>query len=126
MKPLHECRVLIVDDHHDGLATLAMLLELMGAEVHSAASGPEGLRKAEQVRPDVVLLDLAMPGMDGYEVCQKIREQPWGREMILVALSGYGQEDDKRRSRESGFDHHLVKPVGASALQDLLSANCAA
>ena len=75
----------------------------------------------DKARPDVILLDIGMPKLNGYETCRRIREQPWGKNALLVALTGWGQDEDKRRSREAGFDHHMVKPVDPSALEKLLA-----
>ena len=110
-------RILVIDDSQDGALTLAMLLKLKGYDVHTRYSGQEGIAAAEQLRPDVVVLDLAMPVMDGYTACQLIREQTWGSDIVLIALSGYSQPADIYKSLTTGFDAHLVKPVD---LQDLL------
>jgi signal transduction histidine kinase/CheY-like chemotaxis protein len=115
-------RILIVDDNEDAAEMLAELLELTGNDLRKARDGVEAVEVASAFRPDVVLLDIGLPKMNGYEVAQKIREQPWGRDMVLVALTGWGQEEDRRRSREAGFDHHLVKPVEPEALLELLTA----
>jgi CheY-like chemotaxis protein/nitrogen-specific signal transduction histidine kinase len=114
-------RVLVVDDNQDAASSLGMLLGLLGSEVQTANDGRSALALVERYRPDVVLLDLGMPGMSGYEVAQRVRELPQFREVKLIALTGWGQEDDRRRTREAGFDHHLVKPVNLEALQVLLS-----
>jgi CheY-like chemotaxis protein len=114
-------RVLIADDNRDGAASLALLLTLTGNEAHTAHDGQEAVEKAAALRPDVILLDIGMPKLNGYDACRRIREQPWGRAVVLVAVTGWGQDEDKRRSREAGFDHHLVKPVDADALQELLA-----
>ena len=98
-----------------------MLLRLMGNEVRTAHDGLEAVEVAETFRPDVVLLDIGLPELNGYEVARRIREQPWGRDVVLVALTGWGQEEDRRRSQEAGFDHHLVKPVDLAALEKLLA-----
>ena len=116
-------RVLIVDDNADSAQSLAMLLELSGHETHTAGDGLEGLTLAEQARPDVVLLDIGLPRLNGYEVCRRIREQTWGRDIVIAALTGWGQEEDRQRSREAGFTAHLVKPVELSALMKLLAAD---
>ena len=117
-------RVLVVDDNVDGAESLATLLKLLGHEVHVAHDGPAALRATADVRPEVVFLDIGLPGMDGYEVARRIR-RPGRTEALLVALTGYGQEEDRRRSREAGFDHHLVKPVDPAVLEDLLAAAAA-
>jgi CheY-like chemotaxis protein len=115
------CRILVVDDNRDSADTLAMLLSIVGHEVHMAYDGVEAVESAATLRPEVVLLDLGLPKQNGYEACRRIREQPWGKEMIVVALTGLGQEEDRRKTREGGFDHHLVKPVDLEALQTLLT-----
>jgi PAS domain S-box-containing protein len=114
-------RILVVDDNRDAAESLAMMLHMMGNEVRTAHDGLEAVAAAEAFRPDVVLLDLGMPKLNGYAAARRIRQQPWGRDMALVALTGWGQDDDRRKSKEAGFDHHLVKPVEASALERLLA-----
>ncbi len=114
-------RILVVDDNLDALQSLAALLRVMGHEVAAAASGELALEVAEQTRPEVVLLDLGMPQLDGYEVARRLRSQPWGRGVVLVAVTGWGQDSDRRRSDEMGFDWHLVKPVALEQLTQLLA-----
>jgi CheY-like chemotaxis protein len=114
-------RVLVVDDNRDGAAALGLLLTIAGHEAHFAYDGIEAIEAAERVRPDVVLLDLGMPRLNGFEAAKKIREQEWGKEMTLVALTGWGQEDDRRKSKSAGFDHHMVKPLDYPTLAKLLS-----
>ena len=114
-------RVLIVDDNVDAAETLAMVLELDGHRVDVAHDGPRGLRLAEEARPEVVLLDIGLPKMNGYEVARHIRRQPWGAAMTLVAVTGWGQEDDKRRATEAGFDLHLTKPIAPEALRRMFA-----
>lgn len=104
-------RFLLVDDNADSVDTLEMLLTLLGHEVRSAYGGLTALAIGETFEPDVVLLDLGMPPPDGYETCRLIRERPWGRKALVIALTGWGQDADRRRTRQSGFDDHLVKPV---------------
>jgi PAS domain S-box-containing protein len=104
-------RILIVDDVKDSADSLAMVLQLMGHEVRTAYDGEEGVVAAERFRPEVVLLDLGMPKMNGYDTCRMIRKQPWSQGMLLIAVTGWGQEGDRRATREAGFDHHFVKPV---------------
>jgi CheY-like chemotaxis protein len=113
-------RVLVVDDNKDAAESLGMLLKLLGAEVHVAYSGPEALEALTSYKPAVVLLDIGMPGMDGHEVARRIRQQPEFRDVTLIALTGWGQDEDRRRSRTAGFDYHLIKPPDVSALQTLL------
>jgi len=116
-------RVLIVDDNHDGAESLAMLLEFSGHEVHKAHDGEEAVKAAERIRPDIVLLDIGLPIVNGYEACRRIRSEPWGTRMVLVALTGWGQEEDRERSREVGFDKHLVKPVDHDTLLALVASS---
>jgi len=113
-------RILVADDNSDALESLATLLELGGHEVYSAANGALALESAERHLPEVALLDIGMPKLDGYEVARRIRAQPWGRRITLVALTGWGQESDRRRSGEAGFDSHLVKPLDLDKLTALL------
>ncbi len=115
-------RILLADDNRDALETLARLLQLGGHEIHKAVDGVQALEAADRVRPDLVLLDIGMPGMDGYEVARRIRSQPWGRTATLVALSGWGQESDRKRSREAGFDSHCIKPLDPQRLSMLLAS----
>jgi CheY-like chemotaxis protein len=114
-------RVLIVDDNRDGADSLGMMLKLMGNNAVTAYDGQEGVEMAERFRPDVVLLDIGLPKLNGYETCRRIREQPWGKNIVLIAVTGWGQDEDRRRSQEAGFDHHLVKPVDPRALMRLLA-----
>ncbi len=113
-------RILVVDDNEDSALSLTMLLETTGSETRMAHDGVSALAAAETWRPDVVLLDLGLPRISGYDVCRRIREQPWGRELVIIALTGWGQAEDRRRSREAGFDGHLVKPVDYNELVKLL------
>jgi CheY-like chemotaxis protein len=114
-------RVLVVEDNADAADTLALLLELMGHEARTASDGAQALQVAPGFRPEVVLLDIGLPKMNGYEVCRRMREQPWGREAFIVALTGWGQADDLRQASEAGFDRHLVKPVEEGVLERLLA-----
>lgn len=114
-------RVLIVDDNADAAETLRLLMKSMGGkEVRTASSGPEALQAAAQLHPDIVLLDLSMPGMDGFEVARRMRAEPWGRTALLVALTGWGQEQHRRRSIEAGFDRHMTKPADVETLRAVL------
>ena len=99
-----------------------MLLQLGGHETHKAHDGLEAIEAAERLRPDAVLLDIGLPRLNGYEVCRRIRKEPWGKDMVLVALTGWGQEEDRQRSREAGFNAHMVKPVDHDALLKLLDS----
>jgi CheY-like chemotaxis protein len=114
-------RVLVVDDNHDAADSLGMLLEFLGAEVLVAHDGHAALAAIRSYQPAVVLLDLGMPGMNGLEVARRIREDPVSRDITLVALTGWGQREDRRRTTEAGFDYHLVKPADVGMLQSILS-----
>jgi PAS domain S-box-containing protein len=113
-QPLH--RILVVDDNRDSAQSLATLLQMLGNDVETAYDGVEALQTAEAWRPEVILLDIGMPRMNGYDACRAIRERPWGADVVVIALTGFGQDEDRRRSREAGFDGHLVKPVDDTAL----------
>jgi two-component system, chemotaxis family, CheB/CheR fusion protein len=115
-------RVLIVDDNAEAAEMLRLLMATIGSgEVQTAFSGVEALRVGAQLRPNVVLLDLAMPGMDGYEVARRMRDESWGRDALLVALTGYGQDQHRRRSKAAGFDRHMTKPADPAALRAVLN-----
>jgi CheY-like chemotaxis protein len=114
-------RILVVDDNADAAESLAALLAIDGNETHTAHDGVEAVQAAERLRPDVVLLDIGLPKLSGLEACRRIREQPWGKDMVLVALTGLGQDDDRVNSRAAGFDRHMVKPVDYPTLMRLLS-----
>ncbi len=114
-------RVLVVDDNPDVAESLGMVLRCWGHDVHLAHDGPEALTTARRLRPEVVLLDIGLPGMDGYEVARRLREDGAPEAMLLVAITGYGQEDYRRRSEEAGFQHHLVKPVDLTELNRLVA-----
>ncbi|HZV06522.1 MAG TPA: PAS domain S-box protein [Gemmataceae bacterium] len=114
-------RVLIVDDNVDAANSLAMVLRAMDHDVQTAHDGFAGLEAAAAFHPDLILLDIGMPRLNGYDVCRRIREQPWAQRVAIFALTGWGQEEDKRRSHESGFNGHLVKPVEPATLDKLLS-----
>ena len=113
-------RVLVVDDNKDSAQTLAMMLKIMGNDIRTAHDGLEAVEKAQEYLPNVILLDLGMPKLNGYDVCRRIREQTWGLNMVIIALTGWGQAEDRQRTKEAGFDHHLVKPVDVAKLKELL------
>lgn len=118
-----QMRILVVDDNEDIASTLSMLLEASGHTAFVATDGQKGVEMAEELRPDAVLLDIGMPKLNGYEACRAIRDSEWGKDMLLIALTGWGQEDDRRRTREAGFNAHLVKPVDLATLDRVLSEN---
>ena len=116
-------RVLIVDDNRDSAESMAWVLSRLGHEVSTAYDGEQAVQEAERWRPHAVLLDLGMPQVNGYDACRRIRSQPWGDAMCLVALTGWGQAQDRRRTEEAGFDHHLVKPVDPGELVKVLASS---
>ncbi len=121
IEPVQRRRILVVDDNRDAATSLAELLEVIGHETSIANDGLEAVQAAETFRPDVVLLDIGLPKLNGFEAARRIRQQPWGKAMLLVALTGWGQEEDRRKSSEAGFDAHLVKPADPFALTELLA-----
>lgn len=114
-------RILVADDNEDSAASMAMMLEILGNEVRTANDGIEAVEAAEGFKPDIILLDIGMPELNGYDACRRIREQPWGSNIVIAAMTGWGQEEDKRLSKEAGFDHHLVKPVKLESIENLLA-----
>ena len=120
--PAAPMRLLLADDNEDALWSMSRMLSMAGYDVQTAANGHEALQLAETFRPDAVVLDIGMPGLDGYAVARGIRASDWGRAMYLVAATGWGQLDDKQAAVQAGFDHHLVKPVSASDVQRVLDA----
>ncbi len=120
-EPTSRLRVLVVDDNKAAADTLAMVIEMLGNEVRTAYDGVQGVEAAEAFKPDVVLMDLGMPRMNGYEAANSIRMQHWGKHMVLVALTGWGQEEDRQRTQKAGFDHHLVKPAEPAELRSLFA-----
>jgi signal transduction histidine kinase len=118
-------RILIADDNPDSLESLALVLQLKGNEVRTASDGAKALAEAQAFHPDVVLLDIGMPQMNGYDACRRIRESDWGRGMLLIALTGWGQQEDRERSRAAGFDYHFVKPIDPDNLMRQLSKHAA-
>jgi CheY-like chemotaxis protein len=114
-------RILVVDDNHDAAESLAHLLRTLGHDVRSAYDATTALEAAHSFGPEVVVSDIGLPRMDGYELARRLREVSPLEELLLVAMSGYGQEEDLRRSREAGFDLHLVKPVDLERLQEFLA-----
>jgi DNA-binding response OmpR family regulator len=116
-------RILVVDDSPDSADSLAAVLALTGHEAHTAHDGEHAISQAEKLRPQVILLDIGLPRLNGYETCRWIREQEWGKGMVIIALTGWGQDEDRRLSTQAGFDGHLVKPVDHAALNRLLAAH---
>ncbi|MDQ3205213.1 MAG: PAS domain-containing protein [Pseudomonadota bacterium] len=114
-------RILVVDDNCDSARSLGVMLDLMGNQTHTAYDGVAAVEAAEAFRPDLILLDIGLPKLNGYDACRRIREQPWSKGMVIVALTGWGQDEDRRRSREAGFDHHLVKPLDIAEINRLLA-----
>lgn len=114
-------RILVVDDNHDSALSLAMVLTMMGHETRTAHDGESALAAAEEFHPEVVLIDIGLPKMNGYEVAQRIREKAWGTDMFLIAVTGWGQAEDRARSAEVGLNLHMVKPVEPTALQAVLA-----
>ncbi|MFD1145138.1 PAS domain S-box protein [Larkinella insperata] len=113
--------IIVVDDNADAALSLQLLLQLNGYQTHTRNSGRAGFEAAEKLRPAVMLLDINMPELDGYETCRLIRQQPWGNDLLIIALTGYGQPEDKQRTQKAGFDGHLVKPVDMETLTELLT-----
>jgi PAS domain S-box-containing protein len=118
------CKVLIVDDDEDTVTSLSIMLRILGHDVHSAGDGLQAIESVKSFQPDVVLLDISLPKLNGYEVARRIRQEPWGKDVKLVAMTGWGQEEDKRRSLQAGFDHHLTKPMEPAVLEALLKELC--
>jgi PAS domain S-box-containing protein len=114
-------RVLVVDDNVDGADALAVLLRMLGYEVRTAYDGPSAIETGRDFEPQVILMDIGMPGTDGLETCRAIRAQPWGEDTHIIAVTGWGQPEDRRKAAEAGFDHHLVKPVDPARLTQLLT-----
>lgn len=115
-------RILIVDDNRDSADSLAMLLGITGNKTYVAHDGVEAIEAVEKHRPEVVLLDIGLPKLSGHDVCRRVREQSWGKDIVVIALTGWGQEEDRRKSEEAGFNGHLVKPVNYDELLELLSS----
>jgi len=120
--PHDKLRVLVVDDHADGATSMCRLLRVLGYDARQACDGLAGLDAAADFRPDVALLDIAMPRLSGYEVARRLREESWGKQMLLIAVTGWGQENDKQRATDAGFDFHLTKPVAVADLTRALSS----
>jgi CheY-like chemotaxis protein len=119
-QPLIKRRILVADDNLDAASSLGMLLEMMGHQVCIVHDGVKAVERAATFHPDIILLDLGMPQLNGYEACARIREQPSNKKTLIVALTGWTQDDKKQRSQQAGFDFHLIKPVELPALEKLL------
>ncbi|HET7809643.1 MAG TPA: response regulator [Steroidobacteraceae bacterium] len=115
-------RIVIADDNEDSAQSFAMLLSFSGHEVKVAHDGAEALDAVRNFRPDVAFLDIGMPVLTGYEVAQAVRAEPWGNEVTLIAVTGWGQPDDKQRAHTAGFDRHLVKPIDPDEVDRLLDS----
>ena len=116
-------RILIVDDNRDGADSLSMMLKVMGNETRTAYDGEEAVAAARAYRPDVILLDIGLPKLNGYEACRRIRAEAWGKGLVIIAQTGWGAEEDRQRTHDAGFDHHVVKPVDLKALEMLLAGS---
>ena len=114
-------RILVADDNQDAAQTLAAMLDLHGHDVRIARDGLEALQIAEDFRPQIALLDIGMPNMDGYQAARQMRDRSWGNSVVLIAVTGWGQDQDKRRAEEAGFNHHLVKPADPRTLLELIT-----
>jgi PAS domain S-box-containing protein len=124
-EPTAKWRILVVDDNKDAAISVGMMLKLLGHQTLTVHDGLAAVESAEKFRPDIILLDIGLPKLNGYDACRLIREQPWSKGMEVVAVTGWGQEEDRRRSREAGFDHHLVKPIELDSLRGLLACHVA-
>jgi CheY-like chemotaxis protein len=113
-------RVLVADDNQDAGNSLAALLRALGHEVHIARDGLEAVAAAEAHRPQFILMDIGMPKLNGYDACRRIREHAWGRDIVITALTGWGQDSDRQLSHDAGLSHHLTKPVDFNALRQLI------
>ena len=120
---LRRCRILVVDDNKDSADSLALLLRAKGNDIRTAHDGLEAVEVAEIFHPELVLLDIGLPKLNGYDVARRIRKQLWGQDATLVAVTGWGRDQDRRLSQEAGFNFHIVKPVDLAALEDLLAGS---
>lgn len=116
----HGRRVLVADDNQDAASSMTMMLRLMGHEVFTAFDGQEAVELAAVQKPEAILLDIGMPRLNGLDAAKEIREQPWGRSILLIAVTGLSADEDKARSKAAGFDYHLVKPASPAFLEQLL------
>ena len=116
-------RILVIDDNHDAAQILGMVLEMSGHEVHLAYDGEQAVAMARDLLPEIALVDIGLPKLNGYGVAEHIRAEPWGEKMVLIALTGWGHEDDKRRAIAAGFNFHLTKPVDPDQVDALIAQN---
>ena len=123
---IRPCRMLVVDDNRDGADLMAVLLRLQGHEVEVAHDGYCALEIAARFEPEVVLLDIGLPGLNGYDVAKQLRQMKLPRQQCLIAMTGYGSDEDRQRTEEAGFDHHIVKPIEPAELNKLLARSIAA
>jgi CheY-like chemotaxis protein len=114
-------RILVADDNPDSAASLSLLLSILGYETRATHDGMEAFEAATEFRPDVALLDIGMPRLNGFDLARRLRGETWGRNIVLIAVTGWGQTEDRQKTLEAGFDHHLVKPVDPTALTKLLA-----
>lgn len=114
-------RILIVDDNRDSADSLGMMLKMMGNDTRTAYDGEEAVAVTAEFRPDVILLDIGLPKLNGYEACRRIRAREGGERVVVIAQTGWGQDEDRQRTHDAGFDHHMVKPVDPTALMTLLA-----
>ena len=114
-------KILVADDDQDSAESLALLFQLMGHDVRAAQSGLAAIDVAAEFRPDLIVLDIGMPGLDGYEVCRRIRQHDWAQTIVIAALTGWSRDEDRDRSEQAGFNHFLVKPVDPKALEELIA-----
>ena len=121
-EPIKPVRILVVDDNQDSVDSLGLLLKLLGNEVRIAHDGLAAVDLANEFEPRVVLLDIGLPTLNGFEAAKRIRKQPWGKQAVMIAVTGWGEPVDRQRSKEAGFDHHLVKPVDPDVLINLLAS----
>ena len=121
-RPVSRLRLLVVDDNVDAAEALSQLLKQSGHEVRLATDGPAALDTVAQAAPDVIFLDIGMPGMSGYDVARALREMPRGEEFVIVAVTGWGTAEDKSKAKAAGFDHHLTKPADFDAVEQILES----
>ena len=121
----HDFRVLLIDDNEDAKESMAALLELLGYQVRTATDGEAALRVASEFEPQLILSDIGLPGMDGYQLAPALRKAAGDRKVIIAAATGYGHASDRLRSQAAGFDHHLVKPLDADTLLDFVAQQAA-